>query len=51
MQASITSVAATVQRSPAWVKGTARATFLLLVIKGTVWLGASWLALRGFVAP
>jgi hypothetical protein len=44
------SVAATVQKSPDWVKYTAKATFLALFIKGTVWAGASWLALRGFGA-
>lgn len=44
------SVAASVERYPAWVKGTARATFVLLIIKGTVWVGASWLALRGFAS-
>ena len=49
MQTIAASVAATVDRHP-WVKGTARATLLLLVIKGTVWAGASWLALRGFVS-
>lgn len=50
MQASIAaSVTATVQRHP-WVKGTATATFLLLFITGTVWVGASWLALRGVAA-
>lgn len=42
------SVAATVQKSPAWVKGAAKATFLALFIKGAMWVGASWLALRGF---
>ena len=26
------------------------ATFLALFVKGAVWAGASWLALRGFVA-
>ena len=44
------SVAATVQKSPDWVKYTAKATFLALFIKGAVWAGASWLALRGFGA-
>jgi hypothetical protein len=42
------SVAATFQNSPTWVKGAARATFLALFIKGAMWVGASWLALRGF---
>ena len=44
------SVTATFQNSPAWVKGAARATFLALFIKGAVWVGASWLTLRGFAA-
>jgi hypothetical protein len=44
------SVAATMHRSPAWVKGAAKATFVALFIKGAVWVGASWLALRGFGA-
>lgn len=44
------SVAATVQRSPAWVKGAAKVAFLAFFIKGAVWVGASWLALRGFGA-
>lgn len=42
------SVAATVQNSPAWMKSAARFTFLALFIKGAMWAGASWLALRGF---
>jgi hypothetical protein len=44
------SVAASMHRSPAWVKGAAKVTFLALFIKGAVWVGASWLALRGFGA-
>jgi hypothetical protein len=44
--ATFTAVA--VQRYPAWFKKAATATFLLLFIKGSVWLGATWLALRGF---
>jgi hypothetical protein len=44
------SVAATVENSPAWVKNAARVTFLALFIKGAVWVGASWLAMRGFGA-
>jgi hypothetical protein len=49
MQTSIAAFAtASVQGRPAWLKNTARAAFLLLVIKGSVWLGASWLAFRGF---
>lgn len=45
-----TSFAATVQSSPTWVKGIARVTFLALFVKGAVWVGASWLAVRGFGA-
>ena len=45
-----TSVATRFENSPAWVKGAARATFLALFIKGAVWVGASWLAVRGFGA-
>lgn len=49
MQASIAaSVAGSVQKYSVWVKGAARVTFLLVFIKGAVWVGASWLALRGF---
>ncbi len=51
MQTSIAiSVATTVQNSPEWVKTAAKATFLALFLKGTMWVGASWLALRGFGA-
>ena len=46
----VTSVAATFENSPTWVKGAARVTFLALFIKGAVWAGASWLAVRGFGA-
>ncbi len=46
----VASVAATFENSPTWVKGAARATFLALFIKGAVWVGASWLAVRGFGA-
>jgi hypothetical protein len=42
------SVVATVQSSPTWVKGIARATFLVLSIKGAMWVGVTWLSLRGF---
>lgn len=49
MQTAITaSFAASVQGCPTWLKNTARVAFLLCVIKSTVWLGASWLAFRGF---
>ena len=41
------SFAARVQDCPTWLKSAARATFVLCVIKGTVWLAGSWLALRG----
>jgi len=44
----VASVAASFESSPTWVKGAARATFLALFIKGAVWVGASWLAVRGF---
>jgi hypothetical protein len=44
------SFATTVQRSPTWVKGAVKVTFLALFIKGAAWVGASWLALRGFGA-
>jgi hypothetical protein len=43
-----TSVAVTFQKSPAWVKSAARAAFLLLLLKGSLWVGASWLTFRGF---
>ena len=33
---------------PTWVKGVARATFVVLVIKGAVTLATAWLAFRGF---
>jgi hypothetical protein len=42
------SVATKVQGCPAWLKSTARATFVLLVIKGSVALATAWLAMRGF---
>lgn len=49
MQAVVAaSFAAKVQGCPDWLKNAARATFVLGVIKGTVWLAGSWLALRGF---
>jgi hypothetical protein len=47
---AVSVAAATMQRSPAWVKGAAKITFVALFIKGAVWVGASWLALRGFGA-
>lgn len=49
LQTSIAaSVAATVEVCPAWLKNAAKATSLLLFLKGVVWLAASWLAFRGF---
>lgn len=48
MHTIATSFATTFENSPAWVKGVARATFLALFVKGAVWAGASWLAVRGF---
>lgn len=39
---------ATVHAPPAWLKNTARVAFLLIFMKGAVWVGASWLTLRGF---
>lgn len=49
MQTSIAAAfATTVQECPDWLKTGARATFLLLVVKGVAWLAASWLAFRGF---
>jgi hypothetical protein len=50
MHSIATSFAATFENSPGWVKGVARATFLALFVKGAVWAGASWLAVRGFGA-
>lgn len=41
------SFAAKAQECPNWVKSAARAAFVLCVIKGSVWLGATWLAFRG----
>lgn len=48
MHRMATFTAAAVQRYPAWVKTAATATFLLLFIRASIWLGATWLALRGF---
>ncbi|HEY0939614.1 MAG TPA: hypothetical protein VGE08_05920 [Steroidobacter sp.] len=48
MSTSFAALATSVQTRPAWLKNTARIAFLLVFIKGAVWLGASWLALRGF---
>jgi hypothetical protein len=49
MQAMIAASFATrIQECPAWVKSAARATFVLVVIKGSVALATAWLAFRGF---
>lgn len=49
MQAMIAASFATrIQECPTWVKSAARATFVLLVIKGSVALATAWLAFRGF---
>lgn len=48
MPASFAALATTVQTRPAWLKNTARVAFLVVFMKGAVWVGASWLALRGF---
>ncbi|MDY6946516.1 MAG: hypothetical protein SXG53_12405 [Pseudomonadota bacterium] len=50
MQTSIAAFAAAVEGGPAWMKNTARAAVALFVIKSALWLGASWLAFRGFGA-
>lgn len=42
------SFATKIQECPEWLKGVARATFVLVVIKGSVALATAWLALRGF---
>lgn len=42
------SVASRIQHCPAWLKSAARATFALVVIKGSIVLATSWLAYRGF---
>jgi hypothetical protein len=49
MQISMTTftAAATMHRYPLWLKNAATMTFLLLFIKGAIWLGATWLAFRG----
>ncbi|MBL8269318.1 hypothetical protein [Steroidobacter sp.] len=41
------SVAADVQSQRGWVKNAATAAFLFLFLKGTVWVAAAWLAMRG----
>ena len=49
MQTSIAAyVTATAQVCPDWLKNAARATFLVALTKGVVWLAAAWLAFRGF---
>lgn len=47
-RSTATSVAATAHGSHDWLKNAAKATFLLLFIKGTAWVAAAWLAMRGF---
>ncbi len=47
MHTPIAAAVATFENSPAWMKNAARATFLALFVKGAVWVGASWLAVRG----
>lgn len=42
------SFATRIQECPAWLKSTARVTFALLVVKGSIALATAWLALRGF---
>jgi hypothetical protein len=42
------SFASKVQECPAWLKSTARAAFVLFVIKGSITLATAWLAFRGF---
>ena len=42
------SFATRVQTCPTWVKSAARATFVFLIIKGSVMLATAWLAFRGF---
>lgn len=42
------SFADKIQACPNWLKNAARATFVFLVIKGSVAAATAWLALRGF---
>jgi hypothetical protein len=42
------SFATKMQECPEWLKSAARATFVLVVIKGSVALATAWLAFRGF---
>jgi hypothetical protein len=42
------SFATKIQECPEWVKSAARATFVLVIIKGSVALATAWLAFRGF---
>jgi hypothetical protein len=48
MPTSIAALATTVQAQPAWLKNTARAAFLVVFMKGTFWVAATWLTLQGF---
>lgn len=50
MQAIAASVAATAHSCPTWLKAVARGAFVILFIKSVIWLGAWWLAFRGFDA-
>lgn len=47
MQMPTMSVAAEVQTQRHWVKNAAKAAFLFFFLKGTVWVAAAWLAMRG----
>lgn len=42
------SFATKIETCPSWLKSAARATFVLLVIKGSVAAATAWLAFRGF---
>jgi len=42
------SFADKIQECPTWLKSAARATLVLLVVKGSMALAMAWLALRGF---
>jgi hypothetical protein len=42
------SFATKIQECPPWLKGAARATFVFVIVKGSVMLATAWLAYRGF---
>ena len=42
------SLATKMQECPTWLKSAARATLVVLVVKGSIALATAWLALRGF---